>query len=290
MSNRAGWLPFFICVVLLVWEAAMKPALWMAALILALMIGGITFVVVYINNSSRGGVVETPPPRGELIFATKRYPDDEGGKALTTEVNQLGQHDFWFYNDSDQNLTVGLNKKGCTCSEVDLSIVPESWKPRLLAEAAGRLLQRAPRGLDGLPTLAATFDPKRIFPEVPAEPDDDVDRGELGRGAGRRDRLGASELATLASRTAPPVRRAVAGEARQHLNARLDVGVHDRRTDGGEQGSVGRRFDLRDLEKGKKVWIVCWSVTRPSFRIVAEPIHERRKAESDPFEVASRYR
>jgi len=63
--------------------------------------------------------------------ASKPWPTElrlsKGGKALTTEVNQWGHHDFWFYNDSKQNVTVGLLKKGCTCSEVDVSLASEKF-------------------------------------------------------------------------------------------------------------------------------------------------------------------
>jgi hypothetical protein len=44
-------------------------------------------------------------------------------------------------------------------------------------------------------------------------------------------------------------------------------------------------FDLRDLEKGKKLWILCWSMTRPSFTIKVQQDHEHGPAQSDPVEV-----
>ena len=81
-----------------------KSAQWLAVISLALMVGGITFVMVYLNAGSGGGTVAPPPPMVDLTFAMKKYPED-GGKVVATEVNQTGHHDFWFYNDSGENLS-----------------------------------------------------------------------------------------------------------------------------------------------------------------------------------------
>jgi hypothetical protein len=278
-------LPFFIYVLLLVWEAVMKSAQWMAVLILALMVGGITFVMVYLNNSTRA-VPDTPPPIADLTFAMKKYPED-GGKALTTEVNQRGQHDFWFYNDSGQNLPVGLNRKGCTCSEVDVSIAPESWKPRLLGEAASRLLQRAPRGLDGLPTLAATFDPQRVFPNLPENEAATTTLTEENSVVVPAGAIGWVRLSWQRPIPEPLLLYADLwmGQRGGSVNARLDVGVIIAEPMEVSKEVEAGVFGIRDLEKGKKVWIICWSVTRPSFQLKAEQMHERHKAESDPIEM-----
>ncbi len=44
-------------------------------------------------------------------------------------------------------------------------------------------------------------------------------------------------------------------------------------------------FDVRELEKDKKVWIVCWSATRPTFRIKAVLVPGGDKPEADPVTV-----
>ncbi len=116
----------------------MKPAQWMAVVILASMVGGITFVMVYLGGS-RGSAAKVIAPQASLTFASKRYPE-EGAKALTSEINQLAHQDFWFHNDSGHEVAVGLNSKSCKCTDVELSIAPEEWRPRLLAAVAARAL------------------------------------------------------------------------------------------------------------------------------------------------------
>ncbi|HWG41654.1 MAG TPA: hypothetical protein VN688_02630 [Gemmataceae bacterium] len=264
----------------------MKPAQWLAVLILALMVGGITFVMVYLNNSNRAGSDTPPAPIADLTFAAKRYPENTDN-ALTTEVNQTGYHDFWFYNDSKEDLPVGLNLKGCTCSEVDLTLVPESWKPRFLAEAAGRLLQRAPQGLSQLPTVAATVTPERVFPELPeketktvtltAENSVVVPAGAIGWVRLKWTRTHVGRLILFAELWM--------GQRGGSVSARLDVGVMIAEPMEVNKEISAGIFDIRDLEKGKSASIYCWSVTRPSFRIKAEEVHERGKAESDPIEL-----
>ena len=147
----------------------MKTVEWTVAFALALMVGGITFVMVYFGSSNTHitpPTIEQLPP--SLTFASERYPK-EAGKALTSEINQEGHQDYWFVNDSDKDVNVGLSGKSCTCANVEISVVNDYWKPRLLAQAGGRLLQRGMRRLEDLPTWAATYEPDKVFVEVPED-------------------------------------------------------------------------------------------------------------------------
>src|SRR5262249_37924816 len=127
----------------LFWETVMKPAQWMAVLLLALMVGGITFVMVYLGSSS-GPAANTPSPKlgASLTFVQKKYPG-EGDKPMTTEVNKTGHQDFWFVNDSGQDVPVGMISKSCTCTQVEVSIAPEGWKSDWAEASAGQVLRQA---------------------------------------------------------------------------------------------------------------------------------------------------
>jgi hypothetical protein len=265
----------------------MKPAQWMAVVILALMVGGITFAVVY-RGGSRGAVEKKIAPQASLTFAGKRYPE-EGGKALTSEVGQLAHQDFWFCNDSGYAVPVGLNSKSCKCTDVELSIVPEEWKSRLLAVTAARVLQRAPRGLEDLPTLAATYQGSAVFPQLPEKevkttPVTTDDSVTVPPGA-----LGWVRLNWRGERPEPRFLKADLwmNQRNASLSASLEVGASIVEPMEVDRELAAGTFDVRELGKGKKVWIVCWSATRPSFHVKAERVEGREKAESDPVEIGS---
>ncbi len=72
------------------------------------------------------------------------------------------------------------------------------------------------------------------------------------------------------------------------LNALLEVGaliVDPIEVD--SDVSAGN-LHVRDLEAGKKLWIVCWSATRPSFHLKAERVQERGMADRTPSRWVSR--
>src|SRR5579875_2180396 len=112
----------------------MKPAFWTAVLILALMVGGLSFVSVYLTGSTRDGSDQPTASSPSLTFPIKTFPR-EGEKVQTTEVNQTGWQDYWFVNETEQEMAVGLNSKGCTCSEVEITVAPPSWMPYLASSA-----------------------------------------------------------------------------------------------------------------------------------------------------------
>lgn len=262
----------------------MKSAQWMAVFILAMMVGGITFVMVYLGNNRSNS--ETPPTPASLTFVAKQFPQ-KGEKALTTEVNQRGYHDYWFRNESGQDVPIGLNEKGCTCSEVEVFLAPESWAPRLVDEAAGRFLRGtsalSPRPSDALRDLAAPYAPAQL-------PEEEAQSTLLTRDNSFSVPAGAFGWVRMSWRRKNP-------EAVPNLHAelwmsqrggtastRLDAGVLIARpVEVNKEMTLGP-YTLRDLEKGQKTWILCWSLTRPTFHIQVEPVHSG-KAESDPVEI-----
>ena len=82
----------------------MKPAQWTAIVVFALMVGGISFVTVYLGGSARTpDEVSLDAPLPTLNFPIKAVGQ---GRAipLVTEVRQYGHQDFWFINESGQDL------------------------------------------------------------------------------------------------------------------------------------------------------------------------------------------
>jgi hypothetical protein len=262
----------------------MKLAQWTAVLVLAAMVGGITFVMVYLGGSRTAEV--KPPPLDGLTFVSKRYPE-EGAKAITTEVGKPGYQDFWFQNDTGRPVAVGLNAKSCKCTNIELTIAPESWKPYLIAEAAARMLQRAPRTLPDWAVWVATFQHDRVFRPMPESeakttPLISEESVEVPPGA-----VGWVRLTWRGERAEPRFLNADLwmNQKTGSINAVLEVGTMI-----SEPMVVAReltidKFDIRDLEKGKRYSIVCYSITRPVFEVRAERASENIKPESDPIEV-----
>lgn len=278
-------------------KAKVLTAAIVALAVMAVMVGAITVAMQYIgDNTSVKDVVEKAASKASLTFGAKRYPQDEfGEKALVTEQNQSGYHDFWFYNDSGQDVPVGMVGKSCKCTQVEISLAPESAKWHLAAIAAARLLQRAPYRLVDLPTAAATYQYERVYPD-PAIPEEGVST---------------TKLETLENAVVVPpgaigwVRMRWRGESKEQrperrpLNTelwmgdktgsnsvRLDVGVMisdpvivNKELDAGS-------MDIRELDKGKKEWIVCYSATRPKFSVKALRANSgAAKPEADPLEL-----
>lgn len=269
----------------------MKPAQWLAVLILALMVGGITFVTVYLGNN-RPNVEAAAPTPASLTFVSKRVPND-WEKVPTTEMEQSGHADFWFRNDSGQDIPVGLLSKGCTCTEVHLTIAPESWLPHLLDEAAGQVLHSAatlsPVGLDGVGSLAEAY--ARANGSTP-----------LSEGEAKTSQLTTENTTMVPAGAFGWVRltwlRKTPGPLRTNaelwmsqksgaVNALLEVNVMITRPVEVDPEMKLGSFTLRDLEKEPKKWLLCWSLTRPSFHLKVEAGHDGRKAESDPIEVGA---
>lgn len=267
----------------------MKSAQWLAVMALALMVGGVTFVMVYLGGtpSDADRKEKSTGPVVELTFPQKKYPGD-GEMALATEPQQMGSHDFWFINESGQDVPVGLLDKSCKCTEVELTIAPDSWKPRLFATAAARILQRAPQTLMDWTVWSATYQPDQVCPPLPEE-------------GATTTSLKKQDMATVPAGAIGWLRLKWRGDNKtgpRPLTAELWMG---------QRGSVSARFDLgvaiaepimfnadvsfgtvnvRDLEKAKKkVGVYCYSVTRPSFHVKAERASRSLKQDSDAFEV-----
>ncbi|GEM_PF-306569 len=274
----------------------MKTAQWTAVLVLALMVGGISFVSVYLGDrGSDSSEAVQPSAPATLSFPFKSFPREFAPqfteKIQTTEVGHRGYQDYWFVNDSGQDIPVGLNEKGCTCSEVEITVAPPSWMPHLVQSAVTQALQQPPRGLENLAILAATCDRAYQFPELP-DAEKTVLTKELSAraivpaGAVGRVRLSWRQEQVKPLRTYADLwmgQRGGPASARLETNVRISapLEVNKELT----INAVNER-ELEKMEKGQRGWIICFSLTRPTFHIKAELLHDwPRTAQSDPVEV-----
>jgi hypothetical protein len=120
-------------------------------LILAVVLVVLVFVVTFASQYLGSGVQETPAPLPGPVGTHLSFPEgkvypplkenDEPEFVLVQEQNP-GFRDFWFENISGQPLQLGLSRAGCTCSKVEVCVLPEEeWKKR---PAAARSTQAEP--------------------------------------------------------------------------------------------------------------------------------------------------
>jgi hypothetical protein len=279
-----------------------KPAQWIVLTVLTLMVGGLTFVSVFLGDrreNSDGTPSATPP---SLSFPIKMFPrefaEDFVENVQTTEIGQEGHQDFWFVNDSGQDVQVGLNEKGCTCSQVEITVAPPSWLPYLVRSVVTQALQQPPRGLDNLTILTAANERTHQFPEMPdAEgtilPLYSPVTATVPAGAVGRVRLSWRQEQVKPLRTyaglwigQPGGNAYVRLEAGVRISAPLEV--NKEMTVNAVTERELEKMESEKAEKGRRGrgWIICYSLTRPYFRVKAEVLHDRpEEAKSDPVEV-----
>lgn len=283
----------------------MKPAQWTAVLALALMVAGITCVSVYLGSSRDNNVEELAPDAPlALTFPIKSFPQKEE-KALITEVHQPGYQDFWFLNESGHNLTVGLLDKGCTCSQVQITLAPPSWCAYGVRVTATQALQLPLHGMDLMPirmdrlTMMAVLTTRdQLFPDLPAETESSM---TLIKGSPQGFTVPAESMGRIRLSWEQPISRKLdtyatlwIGNPSGTVNTRLDAHVNI--VDPVLLAAKELKFpavtthELEELEKqnsGQRIWIICGSMTRSHFDIKAELLHEDIKAESDPVEIGA---
>lgn len=274
----------------------MKFTEWLAVLVLALMVGGIAFVVVFRGGGGPDGSErQTTEALPTLTFPIKVFPQ-EGEPPLVTEVQQHGHQDFWFVNESGQNLEVGLNSKGCTCSEVEIALAPESWRAYGDCMSSTQALQLPLRRLEGLTMLAALNAREHRFPELAGTNASSllltkenaflVPAGALGRVRLSWQQPQARTLNTFADLWI--------GQRGGAVNARIDarVLVSDPVVIAVREVTLPsvsiRELEYLEKEKtGQRGWIICGSLTRQHVQAQAELLRDGIKPEADPFEVGA---
>lgn len=279
-------------------DGRMKAGQWTAILVLALMVGGISFVSVYLGDVRRDNSEETVPVAPTtLVFPFKTFPREDE-KMQTTELRHVGHQDYWFVNESEQDVKVGLNEKGCTCSEVEITVAPPGWMEYLARSAVTQALQQPPRGLDNLTILAAANDRVNQFPELPNAEGTMLTREfftTVPAGAVGRARLSWKQEHVKPLRTYADLWLGQrGGDAHARLETRVLIASPLEVSRELTIDSISER-ELEKLQseperKGRRGrgWIVCYSLTRPSFPLKAELLHhEPYTPQSDPVEVGT---
>src|SRR5688500_15264134 len=110
----------------------MKPTqVVLLLVILVAMIFGVTFAMMYLRDKD-----QVPDPNQnvgssedkktgkeganlQLTFRSTRYPEEVAdlSKRIVSEYGKYNHHDFWFSNDHDAEVKIGLNTKNCTCTD-----------------------------------------------------------------------------------------------------------------------------------------------------------------------------
>lgn len=111
----------------------MKQKQWTSALaVLVAMVFGITFLVTYVSNpevpeanpGADGGTDENGPI---LSFLIKKYPDPMPG-----EHGSTGGQVYWFANEEDRIIKMGMNRTSCRCASVQVVYFPPEVKSQFV--------------------------------------------------------------------------------------------------------------------------------------------------------------
>jgi hypothetical protein len=120
-----------------------STAKWVvAAVVLAVMVFGITFALNFMGSSGKEGPVEnTKTELGErlqLTFPRTQIPEakpNEIVKPVDAELHKPGSCDFWFENTNSKPVALGLLKTSCTCTGAQVFLLSQGSKQQPGSEA-----------------------------------------------------------------------------------------------------------------------------------------------------------
>lgn len=274
----------------------MKPT--QAALLLILlvvMVFAVTFASMYVRDAPTKKTAKDEPqgPMLLLSFPSQRVPElfDHPAQRVVTEFGKRGQHDFWFKNENDEAVTMGLHDLGCKrCTEVEAFLAPDDWRSPL-EEAfshckACREYERAyQHSLPG--NVAKAFG----IGEVEHTGRQLLARGRIGRPtplevgspqgiAVPPGRFGFVRLKWEMKRetsSALPTNLSVKLWMQQpKTGANIPLGVAALFVDPVTRDKDQVSFDLLSPNETKTEKVYCWSASRPDLRLEARPT-------GDPF-------
>lgn len=241
--------------------------------ILAVVVVGLVFVVTiatqYLGGSNKQRTLPPGPTGTHLVFAEREFPPPaKPGEPDATNVQEWkkpGHQDYWFTNESGGPLQVGLSLQGCTCSKVEICVLPrEKWLDRKPEELARMVEHDAT--LTWQPLQRIEEDRKGVT----------VPEGGAGwvRLSWNGTKSGAQRLTATLWTQVP------AGEV---ANVDLAVAVtfvepifcHEEQS---ARDPNAKPVSLEEKQLGKiepgvdgKASFICWSTTRPDFTIKPEP-------------------
>jgi hypothetical protein len=146
----------------------MKQSQWIIAFgLVVVMVFGVTFAVNYLGESGGGSNPPPPPPPTlDLTFGERMVPP-AGVPPLEMETGANGSADFWFVNDNEKTVKLGLIKTSCTCSEAAVYLTGSDWRVRSSAVLAGQLAASQVRlGHDWLGVFSALALTEALRPDV----------------------------------------------------------------------------------------------------------------------------
>ncbi len=264
----------------------MKPAQWIGAILAgAAMVFVITFALNYVGNAQeKTGPAGPAPEYLQLTFpVTKAPPGDI--PALGTEVHKPDWYDFWFRNENDKKVRVGLHRKNCKCSSVLFYVLPPDWQSRLPGgfDAANGAALGAGPAVAGRQALA----PGRLAEQL--TPIDLVQGAEGEVPAGGE---GWVRLKWSGERPGPQEINAVlwTDNKQEGPTVTLDARVMYHAAAQATLALDAGRLEVSRLEQVGAVTlnIYCWSATRPLFRLAAAAEAARGgDPKSDPFVVGA---
>lgn len=263
----------------------MKPAQWIGAVLAgAAMVFVITFALNYVDIAKTRGPDGPGREMLQLTFPLTQAPPAQMG-ALGTEVNKPDWYDYWFRNDNDQPVRVGLARKNCKCLSVELYPLPPDWEARL------------PKGFDLANGLALGAGPavacrQALAPAVLAGQLTPVHLEQLAEGEIPAHGEGWVRLKWSADKAGGQQINAVlwtdnkADGPTVTLNAMV---MYHPAAQATLAVDAGKR-NVSELEQSGAVTlnIYCWSATRPSFSLAAEVDAVRPGGpRHDPFVVGA---
>jgi hypothetical protein len=272
-----------------VMKALSPTSLVVAAVLLAVMVFGITWAVTVMGGSGTGrDQSKTPASGGDaLTFREKDtvYPPDpqegERQRAAVSEVGEEKTHDFWFKNELDRVVEVGMISKTCKCTNVEVWLAPDRYSkmPTEAEEAKAAKALKDVENVVPVPLLkqdaAAVVSPGQVgFVRLTwsgkAEGGQplvaELWMGQKNTGATARLRINAVFVPPVWVKPLPPA---------------LEQGAHD--MDLAKEG-----LTLADLgENGKTYHLLCWSATREKFQLNSRVVHSRLEDKKNPFIVGA---
>ncbi len=260
----------------------MKQSQWaIAAFVLAALVFIVTFAMNYLGGSRQDTLkVDSKPTGGELNFFWKNVPLAEH-MGIEAEEKSDGSCDFWFRNDGANSVRVGLERKACKCTSVQLFVLPGN-KTLLPVHEAVALVGSASPGYLHLFSLQALVPP--LMQNVVSDPQEliqgpenvQVPEGGVGwvRMSWKAEKTGGQVLsATLMFDGKESGRKAVL-QTRVYFHEPLRVFPS-------LQFGVLTEKALADVVHRD---IICWSSTRRELRLEVK-CSGRSNPASDPFVV-----
>ncbi len=254
----------------------MKSSQWISAVVvLALVVFGITFFRNYtMIDTPAPEKPKTPAPveenTKEVVFADTLFPPDtkDGPAPLAYELHRQGIHDFWFENPNKETVTIGLNRKTCKCTTVELFVLNDQWKAR-----RSELEHAAPEDKIWNELQAA-------LPPTHLEKNEEV--GKVPPGATGFVRLTWKGERAGAQNLQAELWQGKLDGPTQRLELRLYF-VNPLNLDTAEQTT----YQLTESDLPKTVTYNCFSVTRKDFKIKVVPANSRWTPEEDPFTITT---